>query len=131
MHKMPSTHAIRRMRTAAVLLVAKYLLTIAAAGVLIHSLIIQDPELSLYSLGMLLLAGIVLLLQFVISSRTHCPLCMTPVLANKGCSKHRNAKTILGSYGLHVAISLLFTNRFRCPYCGEPTHLEVRHSRVR
>ena len=131
MHKMPSTYAIRRIRIAALLLLAKCLLTPVAAGVLIHSLVIHDPELSLIGLGMLLLTGLVVLLQWLIAIRANCPLCLTPVLANKGCTKHRNAKALLGSHRLRVAVSLLCTGRFRCPYCGEPTLLEVRQSRMR
>jgi hypothetical protein len=129
MHKMPSTHAIRRIRIAAMLLLAKCLLTPAAAGVLIHSFVVQDPELSFIGLGMLLLTGLVVLLQWLVSTRANCPLCMTPVLANKDCMKHRSAKTLLGSHRLRVAVSLLFTGRFRCPYCGEPTVLVVRYPR--
>jgi hypothetical protein len=131
MHKMPSTHAIRRIRIAAVLLLAKCLLTPAAAGILIHSFIIQDPGLSFIGLGMLLLTGLMVLLQWFVSARANCPLCMTPVLGNKDCTKHRNAKTLLGSHRLRVAVALLCTGRFRCPYCGEPTELEVRYRRTR
>jgi hypothetical protein len=131
MHKMPSTYAIRRIRIAAMLLLAKCLLTPAAAGVLIHSFIIHDTELTFIGLGMLLLTGLVVLLQWLIATRANCPLCMTPVLANKDCTKHRSAKTLLGSHRLRVALSLLCTGRFRCPYCGEPTLLEVRQSRMR
>jgi len=131
MHKMPSVHAIRRIRLAAVLLLAKCLLTPAAAGVLIHSLVTHDQGLTFLGLGMLLLAGLVVLLQWSVSNRANCPLCLTPVLTNKGCMKHRNAKTLLGSHRLRVAVALLSTRRFRCPYCGEPTVLEPRHTRMR
>jgi hypothetical protein len=130
MHKMPSVHAIRRMRLAAMLLLAKCLLTPAAAGVLIHSLATHDQGLTFLGLGMLLLAGLAVLLQWSVSNRANCPLCLTPVLANKRCVKHRNAKTLLGSHRLRVAVSLLFMRRFRCPYCGEPTLLEPRHARM-
>lgn len=131
MHKMPSIYAIRRIRIAAMLLLAKCLLTPAAAVVLICAFVVQDTELSFIGLGMLLLAGLVVLLQWLVSNRANCPLCMTPVLANKDCTKHRSAKTLFGSHRLRVAISLLCIGRFRCPYCGEPTQLEVRHSRMR
>ncbi len=113
------------------LLLAKCLLTPAAAGVLVHSLIIHDSKLSVIGVGMLLSVGLVVLLQWSVSNRANCPLCLTPVLANKDCVKHRNAKTLLGSHRLRVAVSLLFTRRFRCPYCGEPTLLEPRHTRMR
>ena len=131
MHKMPSNHAIRRIRIAAMLLLAKCLLTPAAVGLLIYSFAIHNRELSYIGLGMLLLTGLVVFLQWLISTRANCPLCMTPVLGNKGCSKHRTAKSLLGSHRLRVAVSILFTSRFRCPYCGEPTLLEVRQSRKR
>jgi hypothetical protein len=131
MHKMPSTHAIRRIRFAAVLLLAYFLLAPAAAAVLMHSFIIQDTDLAWIGLGMFVLAGLLVLLQWLVSTRANCPLCMTPVLANKGCAKHRTAKSLLGSHRLRVAVSLLCTSRFRCPYCGEPTQLEVRHSKIR
>jgi hypothetical protein len=131
MHKMPSVQSIRRIRVAAMLLLANCLLTPAAAGVLIHSFIIHDPQRSLIGLGMLLLGVIAVLLQWLVSNRANCPLCMTPVLGNKDCTKHRSAKTLLGSHRLRVAVSLLCTGRFRCPYCGEPTLHEVRYPRRR
>lgn len=131
MHKMPSVYAIRRIRIAAMLLLAKCLLTPAAVGMLFYSLFIQDPHLALLGLGVLLLSGLTVLLQWLVSSRANCPLCITPVLSSKGCMKHRSAKPLFGSYRLRVAVSLLCTGRFRCPFCGEPTLLEVRHSRMR
>ena len=57
---------------------------------------------------------------------TKCPLCVTPVLAAKNCSKGKNAKTFLGSHRLRVANNVLFKGYFRCPYCSEPTELTVR-----
>ena len=51
---------------------------------------------------------------------------MTPVLAKKDCTKHRHARTFLGSHRLRVALAILFRNSFRCPYCNESTILEVR-----
>ena len=64
-----------------------------------------------------------------LAAKTRCPLCLTPVLATKGCSKHRNARTLLGSHRLRVAMSVLFKGRFYCPYCHEPSVLEVRQKR--
>jgi hypothetical protein len=48
------------------------------------------------------------------------------VLATKACSKHRKAKRLLGSYRLKAAVSMLTLGHFYCPYCNEPSVLEVR-----
>jgi hypothetical protein len=56
---------------------------------------------------------------------------MTPVLAKKRCAKHRRARTFLGSHRLRVAMAVIFTKSFRCPYCHESTALEVRERKNR
>ena len=57
------------------------------------------------------------------------PLVLTPVLASKDCAKHRRARTFLGSHRLRVALSILFKNTFRCPYCWEKSAMTVRSRR--
>ena len=131
MHKFSSNHAIRRLRLAALLMAAKWLFAPIAAGLLVYSLIIQDRHLALIGLGLLIVVGITVLFQWYVASRATCPLCLTPVLADKGCAKHRNAKPLLGSHRLRVALAVLCLNRFRCPFCGEPTVLQVREGRRR
>ena len=129
MHRLPSVHAIRRIRLTAVMLVAKCLLGPATLVVLAVSVVTADAEVAWIGLA---LGGATLLvtgLQRLLAARACCPLCITPVMATKGCAKHRNAKTFLGDYPLRVALSALCTGRFRCPYCGEPTVLQVRQSR--
>ena len=76
------------------------------------------------------LAGLTVLtaiLQWLIATRTGCPLCMTPVLAKKQCVTHRNARPFLGSSRLKVALTILFKRTFRCPYCGELTAIKASH----
>jgi hypothetical protein len=126
MHHLRSKSAIHRFRCAAFLLCAKCLLTPLAVGLLIYSFILSDQELMLIAMGLILLVVLVVILQWLIGARTNCPLCMTAVLANKRCVKHRNARTFLGSHRLRVSMAILFTNSFRCPYCHEPTALELR-----
>jgi len=64
--------------------------------------------------------------QWIIAQQTKCPLCITPVLANKNCSKNKNAQTLFGSYRLKSSVGILFRDHFRCPYCNEPTAMEER-----
>ncbi len=71
------------------------------------------------------------LLNFMMSGRLRCPLCMVPPLLNRRCSRHRTAKKLFGSHKLRVAHSIIFKDSFRCPYCGEPTAMAVRERRMR
>lgn len=77
--------------------------------------------------GAVVLVGIgCMIVNFVMAGRIRCPLCMLPPLLNRRCTKHKGATTLLGSHRLNVALSILFKNSFRCPYCGEPTAMQVR-----
>ncbi|MBC8125734.1 MAG: hypothetical protein H8M99_01115 [Gloeobacteraceae cyanobacterium ES-bin-144] len=126
MHRLRSQSAITRIRVVALLVSLKALLIPLSIGVFIYSMMIRDYRLTLISLGLLVLYVIVAIVSWMLSSRTNCPLCLTPVLANKSCSKHRDARSLFSSYRLKVALAVLFKNSFRCPYCNEPTILEVR-----
>jgi DNA-directed RNA polymerase subunit RPC12/RpoP len=68
--------------------------------------------------------------NLLMGGRIRCPLCMVPPLQSRGCARHRTAEKTLGSYRLRVAKSILLAGSFRCPYCGEPTAMQVRQ-RVR
>ena len=131
MHYFRSELAIWRLRIAALLVCGKCLLAPVSLLTLAYSLVIRDHELTIMAGGMVLLTLLFVILQWLVSQRTQCPLCMTPVLATKGCAKHRHAKTLFGSYRLRVALAVLFQGWFRCPYCNEPSELKVRASRRR
>lgn len=64
----------------------------------------------------------------IFSSMCRCPLCQNPPMGAKSCGKHRSAMKLLGSYRATVALSVLFRNQFRCPYCGEPSQCKLRYS---
>lgn len=66
------------------------------------------------------------LLYMLGASMCKCPLCRSGPLSSKRCARHRNARRLLGSYRMRVAAGVLFTNSFRCPYCGEPTRCQVK-----
>ena len=131
MHRLPSTQSICHFRLAAVLLCVKCLALPIALGALILFLITGNHSIARFSVGLVLLALLAAFLQWLIAARTPCPLCMTPVLASKRCAPHRHAKTILDSHRLRVALDIVFCNTFRCPYCHEPTVLEVREKKYR
>jgi hypothetical protein len=129
MHRFQSQSTITRFKFSALLICLKYLMVPGTGGLLVYSLAENDRQLTFIAIalgaGTLLMIG----LQWVIAQRTRCPLCLTPVMANKGCSKHRNAKTVLGSHRLRVALAIIFRGSFVCPYCHEPSAMEVRTKR--
>ena len=131
MHRLPHSKAIWRLRFASLLLWINYLAFLGMVGGFGYAFWTRSPD--QVRIAILIMAGFVgsVVLQWLVSLGTKCPLCMTPVLAAKNCSKNRNAKTFLGSYRLRVANNVLLRNHFRCPYCSEPTELKVRDRRSR
>ena len=131
MHRFPSRAIINRFRFVAVMLCLGVSLTFISCGILIYSLIIVDREITLYAIILGAIAGLLTVVQWILAPRTRCPLCMTPVLAKKDCSKNRKARRLLGSYRLRAAVSILFKGWFSCPYCNEHSAMEVRHRHAR
>ena len=115
MHHPKSTSTIYRFRIAAFLLCAKYVLIVAAVGMLVVATIADSHKLAVTGTVCLGLMLLIVFLQWLLAMRASCPLCMTPVLARKSCATHRHARTVLGSYRLRVALSILFKNTFLCP----------------
>lgn len=131
MHRLPSKLAIYRLRLAALLLWVNYLLFIAAMVVLGTAVYEKSQDLVMKAIVLMIVCGLSVAAQWLVALQTKCPLCITPVLVAKRCSKNRKAKTFLGSYRLRVANNVIFRNYFRCPYCSEPTELQVRSRRPR
>ncbi len=127
MHRFHSRSTILRFRLAAWLLFLKLLMPAVVLGVLAFGLYANDSELVVIAIGFGVLTFLVAILQWLLASRSRCPLCLTPVLMNKGCSKHRNARTVLGSHPLRVALAVTLKDSFTCPYCHESSVMEVRH----
>lgn len=129
MHRLPSESVLRRFRIASVLVLLMWLSAPVAVGLLVCGLFFADHELLVWSGGCVVFGVVAMIVSFVVTSRLRCPLCMVQPLQNKGCSKHRNARTLFGSHRLKVAQSILVHDSFRCPYCGEPTVMEARKRR--
>jgi hypothetical protein len=131
MHRFSSRSVIIRFKLAALLHCLGALMIPVVIGTLVYSIMTDDSALTKVGIILMGLTVLVAILKFFIGSRTRCPLCMTPVLASKGCSKHRHARTLFGSYRLRVAVAIYFRNSFKCPYCYESSELEVRTRRYR
>jgi len=124
MHHLRSASAVLHFRLAAFLLFLIFLLAPVGLGLLLQSLLTNNFKLTVAGSGLAILSLGLVIPQWAVGSRTGCPLCWTPVLAPKGCAKHRHARTFMGSHCLRVAIAILFRKRFCCPYCDESTALD-------
>jgi hypothetical protein len=128
MHYPCSISEVFRFRFAAFMLFGNYLLAFLIIGLLAQSTLTDNFDLTLVGLALVIPFFVLLVIQWIVASRTGCPLCRTPVLALRSCIKHRRARSFLGSHRLRVALAVLFKNQFRCPYCNESTALEVRET---
>lgn len=131
MHRFPSKSTIYRFKFVAFLVCFRCLAIPAVVGMLVYSFMRDDHDLTIVSLGFGFACFLMCIMQWLLAARTRCPLCLTPVLASNGCSKHRNARALLGSYRLRVAAMILFRDSFECPYCHEPAAMEVRSRQPR
>jgi len=128
-HHPRSNSIIFRFRLASSLIFFSALALLPAVGLFGYGALTNDVRFIAISVGIF---GIILLLMFINLSTTsslRCPLCMAPPLRNRRCSKHRDCKRIFGSHRLKVAHSILFSDYFACPYCGERTVMRVREKR--
>ncbi len=128
MHHPGSISAARRLRIACLLLLASRLMTLAAGGLLLFSLHANDQRLMILGTGFLIIGFMLIIAQWISASHAGCPLCRTPVLAPMRRVKHRRARSLLGSYRMRVALAIMFTEQFRCPYCNESTAMDVRET---
>ena len=126
MHHRRSISAARRLRLASLLLLGNRLLIVSAIGIMLVSFFASDQQLMIYGSILVGINFLLIFAQWITASRAGCPLCRTPVLSSLGAVKHRKAKRFLGSYPLRVALAIAFKEQFRCPYCNEPTGMEVR-----
>lgn len=126
MHRLPNKSILWRYRFASCALFLMILGLIPAFGVLGYGVLKRDVP--WIEISGCIFVGIILLVIFnwLLTSRLRCPLCMVSPLQNRGCSKHRNVQRIMGSHRLKVAKSILVEGHFFCPYCGEQTAMEVR-----
>lgn len=131
MHRLPSQSAVVRFRVTAYLLVIATLLIFGSLAFLGYSLFLNQRDHLILASSLIGAGVIIMIIHWISAARARCPLCLTPSLAKKSCSKNRGAQRFLGSYRLKVATSIILTNSFRCPYCNEPTVLEVRQRKMR
>lgn len=126
MHRLSSILDVFRLQVSAVLFFLRYALLVSTFSTLFYSVLVADRDLAVLAMILGGLTLITVTTQWLLSPRTRCPLCLTPILSPKKCSKHRKARKLMGSHRLLVASQILFKGTFRCPYCHEHTAVEER-----
>ena len=128
MHRPRHAQVIVKMQLAALLLCVSRLLIPAALVMAVMAVMSGEAGHSKIALALGGSAVVLAILQWIVASGGKCPLCTMPVLSRRGCSRHRNARRVVGSHRIPVAFGVLFKGHFRCPYCNEPTLLELRET---
>ena len=126
MHHPRHQRIIWNYRAAALLFFFKRLLL--AAGLLLMLMAVSKQHHSMVQAGLWMVGAAVLtgIIQRIFAAGAKCPLCMMPPLGKRGCAKHRQAGTLLGSIRTPIAFSVLFLGKLRCPYCNEPIELRLK-----
>lgn len=126
-HRFQTQSMIRRFRFVSLLIFVELITAAISLATILYSIVLHERELTILGLEMLLATVIIAVIKWVLAAKTRCPLCLTPVLARKACSKNRNARRLFGSYRIRAATDILLKGHFRCTYCNEPSILKVRH----
>ncbi len=121
MHHQRSAHSLRRIRIGAYHFLFNVVLGITSLGAVAYSAYYHNETWLYASLGGVAVWLISLVAFYIKGATIRCSLCMTPIWSSRKCQKHKNVKPALGiSYRLGVATAVIFTGKYRCPYCGEP-----------
>lgn len=126
MHRLPSRSSVFRFRISSIFLWLAVLALPGGFALIVIGMLYAEEE-DVVVGAMVVASGVLLyMVQWFVSVRGRCPLCMTPPLHPKKCQKNHRAGRLFGSYRLKVATSVIFLNHFQCPYCGEETKLAAR-----
>lgn len=126
MHSYRSKRPIFWLRICAITLPVVIIAWMAQIVFLIYAIVNSSPEIMRQVLYGLAVCVAISLLHLLSAHHGKCPLCRSGPMTSQRCARHRMAGKTLGSYRLSVMFSVLFMNRFRCPYCGESTRLKVK-----
>lgn len=130
MHHQRSLKAQRALRFGAWHFIFNLLVAVAAMVCVVYGLYLHDQFVVYYGVGLLVFWVVSLIFFFIKGAGQRCSLCMNPIWAGRKCQKHSKVKPALGvSYRLGTAVSIICRGHYRCPYCGEPFHVE--HGQVR
>jgi hypothetical protein len=130
--KARSVHDKRPFRAAVLFTLVHYLCLIAVLTCLV--IVLLDPARAPVTplIASAAAALVTWLIAFIRRRSARCPLCKGSPLFDSGAVKHSKAHRLPPlNHGTTAVLGILFTNRFRCMYCGTPYDLLKRSSTQR
>ena len=126
MYHLRSRSAVVQFKIASWVFVMKWLLLGAGCLGLVLAAAAINRNVMQLAVGLLGVGFLLSVVHWLQSATARCPLCLATPMVHRSCSKHRRAQRLFGSYRLRVALGVLSSRRFRCPYCGEITLVQTR-----
>ncbi len=126
MHRVRSNRQIFCLRLSAICFIIMYAAIAASISVVAFGLWHADTQIVEMSLYIVVGVLVTAIIYRISAGSASCPLCRSQPMLSKRCQRNRKASQLLGSYRAIVALCILFTNKFRCPYCGEPSRCQVK-----
>jgi hypothetical protein len=123
---LPSRFAVLRYKLAGLGWILLMLLIPCAVGTGFYTMFVMGDASADIALKLIGLTALVFLVHWICALFARCPRCLTGSFSRRGCSRHGSSRSLLGSHRLRVAVSVLFRNHFRCPWCGELTAMKAR-----
>jgi len=115
--------------TTLILAALHYLSLVALAAAIVLFILREDGLAARMVAGAIGCAGISWVLCYLKRRSARCPLCKGTPFLNTGALTHRKATRLFPlNHGSSAVLSSLFTQRFRCMYCGTRFDLLKRHS---
>lgn len=126
MHRVRSNRQIFCLRLSAICFILMNATIIASISVVAFALWHADREIMEWALYLVIGVVATSLVYRISAGSASCPLCRSQPMLSKHCQRNRKAHRLFGSYRAIVSLCILFTNTFRCPYCGEPSRCQVK-----
>ena len=131
MHHIQKKFRARSYRRASYLFIAASLSLLTTVGFVAYAFFYSSQDNFMIISILIGATAFFWVLSMIASGNCRCQLCQTSNMRSLKCSRHKNAKRLLGSYRLRVSTSIFFTNSFRCPYCGEAFSLSPKPNRIK
>lgn len=98
-----------------------YLGIVASVAAIVWFFIKPSPLATQIIIASLIFSGVTWFIAFLKRRNTRCPLCRGTPLINSGALAHQKAvRWFPLNHGTTCILSIIFTHRFRCMYCGTP-----------
>lgn len=101
------------------------ILLVGAGALLTKAWVMRDDRSLVVGFVMAVVAVLCVLGGLILSSKIDCPVCFGRLFGSAQCSKHREARRVLGSTRLAMVIqTILAFEKLKCRFCGTSLRLD-------